>query len=473
MLFNSLTFLLFFCVILSVHYSPIPWRLKKTNLLLGSYLFYAAWNPPFVLLLLLSTVVDWHAAKRIDLASDERRRRIWLGISLALNLGLLAAFKYSGFLLENFNRLLESLGVSVQFADPGFILPVGISFYTFQTLSYTLDIYYGKLKPWHSFLDYALYVSFFPQLVAGPIVRAKHFLPQAAQQNRVSFAVFSVGLSLLIIGLFEKTVLADTFFGPLVDRCFEPSADPDTLSAWLGGLFFSAQIFCDFAGYSLCAIGCAMCLGFDLPWNFRSPFAAVGFSDLWRRWHVSLSSWLRDYLYIPLGGNRHGRFRTYRNLLLTMLLGGLWHGAAWTFVIWGLLHGLYLVAERGAQRIGVLRGLPSSGIGRVLIATLTFLLVTVAFVIFRAQSLDQAVGILSAMFGIAGEQSPIAWDLWTQVVTASLGLMLLIQWRYRDELLSEALQRLPAFPRAVLLSSCLLMIVIASGDSDAFIYFQF
>ncbi len=473
MLFNSLTFLLFFAIILLVHYSPLAWRLKKTSLLLGSYVFYAAWNPPFVLLLCLSTLVDWLVAKKIYQAKDDSKRKYWLWISLFVNLGMLAVFKYSGFLLNNFNYLLEGLGISIRFADPGLILPVGISFFTFQTLSYTFDIYYRKKKPWNGFLDYALYVSFFPQLVAGPIVRARYFLPQTSKQNRINFATFSIGLSLLIIGLFEKTVLADTLFAPIADKVFDAGVNPDFGSAWMAALMFSAQIFCDFSGYSLAAIGCALCLGFKLPINFRSPFAAMGFSDFWRRWHISLSSWLRDYLYIPLGGNRKGQWKTIRNLMITMLLGGLWHGAAWTFVAWGLLHGSYLIAERGLKKIKFLQTWTDYKLGRLFVITLTFLMVTLAFVVFRAESFSQAVAMISAMFVPAAGVNIIRWNLWSKIVMLSFMVLLLLQWFYRDRLLGDVLERMPVILRSLLLSFCLIMIVVSSGNSDAFIYFQF
>ena len=271
---------------------------------------------------------------------------MWLVVSLSVNLGLLGFFKYGTFLLDNFITFSELLGIPFTPAKPDIILPVGISFYTFQTLSYTLDIYFRKSRPWSSFLDYALFVTFFPQLVAGPIVRSSEFLPQCLTPRRATLERFSWGLILLVSGLFQKIVVADGLLAPIVEKVYDTGMVPDTLSAWCGTLAFSGQIFCDFAGYSSCAIGVAMCLGFKIPDNFRSPYAAIGFSDFWGRWHISLSSWLRDYLYIPLGGNRKGAAGTYINLMLTMLIGGLWHGASWTFVFWGGLHGLYLAVER-------------------------------------------------------------------------------------------------------------------------------
>lgn len=478
MLFNSLSFILFFTWVLLVHYSPLAWRFKKHHLLLCSYLFYAAWNPPFILLLFISTVWDWQIAKNMAKETRQTIRKYWLWLSLSLNLGLLIVFKYSSFLLDNFNVLFGLLTLQHEFKDPGFILPMGISFYTFQTLSYTLDVYYQRMKPWHTFTDYALYVSFFPQLVAGPIVRAKTFLPQTQAQAKVSFACFSIGISLFIIGLFEKTVLADSFFAPIVNEVFANTAHVDQLSAWLGALFFSGQIFCDFSGYSLCAIGVAMALGFRLPSNFHSPFAAIGFSDLWRRWHISLSSWLRDYVYIPLGGSRAGQLMTLRNLMLTMLLGGLWHGAAWTFVVWGGIHGLYLVIEHQIKHSTKLSPLLSARLTehwltRLSLMIITFFFVMLAFVIFRADNLTQAWQIFSAM-GQSSEAPPvIAWQAWTQWVTGVFVLLMFSQWYFRDKPLEELLNQLTAIPRAILLFICLFFIIISSSHSDAFIYFQF
>lgn len=473
MLFNSLFFILFFIWVLIFHYSPLSWQVKKRHLLLCSYLFYAAWNPPFIALLAISTLWDWKIAKKISAAEKNAVRKRWLWLSLGLNLGLLVVFKYSAFLLDNFSFLLSCLSIHWTFSDPGFILPMGISFYTFQTLSYTLDVYYHRMQPWHQFSDYALYVSFFPQLVAGPIVRAKTFLPQTLRQQTVSFSRFSLGISLLIIGLFEKTVLADSFFAPLVDQVFADSQQLDRLSAWLGALFFSGQIFCDFAGYSLCAIGIAMALGFQLPNNFQAPFAAIGFSDLWRRWHISLSSWLRDYVYIPLGGSHVSRFYTGRNLMLTMLLGGLWHGAAWTFVIWGGLHGIFLVIERGLKQLPYAPIFVRYTITRILLMAVTFYCVMSAFVVFRADSLQRAVDILTAMWFSSATVAILPWDAWTQWVTCCFVLLLLLQWVFRNTELTTYLSALSAIPRAVILFVALSFILISASHSDAFIYFQF
>src|SRR5215467_724164 len=384
MVFNSLTFIVFFACVLAIHSLPLGWAMKKINLLIASYLFYAAWNPPFVILLWISTVVDWWAAKALVHAERPAVRRAWMLLSVVANLGMLGFFKYGQFLLENFTVLLQALGVDYQPPHYDIVLPVGISFYTFATMSYTLDVYLRRALPARNFLDYALFVTFFPHLVAGPIMRPTELVPQFEQPRRASAQQLCFGLALMTIGLFQKVVLADGFLSPIAESVYDADKVPGTIDAWAGTLAFSGQIFCDFAGYSTTAIGAALCLGFAMPDNFRFPYAAVGFTDFWRRWHITLSSWWRDYLYIPLGGNRHGARRTYAALMMTMLLGGLWHGASWTFVAWGGLHGLYLSAERVLRtRFAGYRPGPAA---LLVLGLLTYGLVNVTWVFFRAHS---------------------------------------------------------------------------------------
>ena len=346
MLFNSLTFLVFFSIVFLFHRLMPTWSQRKGVLLVASYIFYAAWNPPYVVILLFSTTLDWWLAKLIWRAASIPKRRRLLIISLVANLGLLAFFKYDGFFLGNFSAAINVLGID--YAPPAWniVLPVGISFYTFASLSYTIDVYRGEIDADASFLDYALFVSFFPHLVAGPIVRARVLLPQLRTARIASRDQVGWGLTLVTMGLFCKTVMADSIFAPVADSVFTTPEQYAALDTWAAVLGFSGQIYYDFSGYSLCAIGLALCFGFSFPDNFRHPYAARGFSDFWRRWHITLSTWLRDYLYISLGGSHHGRWQTFRNLFLTMLIGGLWHGASWMFVLWGALHGIFLVAER-------------------------------------------------------------------------------------------------------------------------------
>ncbi len=346
MLFNSLTFVVFFAVVVSAYWMMDSWRGRKNLLLIASYIFYGAWNPPFAALLFSTTALDFYLGRRIAKEQRPGPRNVWLVISVAVNLSMLGFFKYGNFLLENFQWALARGGITYQPPHLDVFLPIGISFYTFHSLSYTLDIYRGVMQPTRSLRDFALAVSFFPQLVAGPIVRAGDFLPQLEAPPKPQTGRFLWGLLLMTLGLFEKVVLADTMLAGSADSVFSYGGPLVALDSWLGVIAFAGQIFFDFAGYSICAIGAALCLGFHLKDNFRFPYAAVGFSDFWRRWHISLSTFLRDYLYIPLGGNRLGAARAMTNLIVVMFIGGLWHGAAWTFVVWGLLHGSYLAIER-------------------------------------------------------------------------------------------------------------------------------
>ncbi|MCK5419215.1 MAG: MBOAT family protein, partial [Desulfobacterales bacterium] len=287
MLFNSLTFIVFLAVVLFLHHLPFPWQVKKWNLWIASYIFYAAWNPPFVVLLWISTVVDWFAGSWIYRTQKPSFKRALLFLSLGANLGLLGYFKYGEFLLENFIGFLSVFHIDFQPAAPDVVLPVGISFYTFQSISYSFDIYREKIRPWKRFSDFALFVTFFPQLVAGPIVRAADFLPQTVEPRQASARQLGWGLSLIAIGLFEKIILADDILAPVADNVFAQPLSAGQVDTWIGTLAFSGQIFFDFSGYSICAIGTAMCLGFVLPDNFHFPYAAVGFSDFWRRWHMT------------------------------------------------------------------------------------------------------------------------------------------------------------------------------------------
>lgn len=467
MQFDSLAFLLFFALVLTGAACVRGWDARKNLLLVASYVFYAAWNPAFVLLLMASSVLDWWLARRIGAAQHPGTRKRWLLLSLATNLGVLALFKYGGFLQHNVTWLLGGLGVTVDAPAWSLVLPVGISFYTFQSLSYTIDVYRREVAPTRSLRDFCLFVSFFPQLVAGPIVRYADFESQLRIPRAPSWAGIGPGLALLAWGLFEKIVLADGLFAPVADAAFAATVPGDAGTAWAGILAFSGQIFCDFAGYSCCAIGTARCLGFHLPVNFRQPYAAIGFSDFWRRWHVSLSTWLRDYLYVSLGGNRHGRWTTYRNLLLTMLLGGLWHGAGWQYVIWGGLHGLYLALERFARdRFGfdpaALRVL------RVPYLLLTLAAVVLAWIPFRAPDLGYAVAYLGSMVG-----GGFSLSVDQQFAVAGFVALVLVQCGVRDRGFDSTVARLPAPALAGVLALLLVAIVLSPGETHAFIYFQF
>lgn len=497
MLFNSYSFILFMVVVLVLHYMKFPWKVKKINLLVASYIFYAAWNPPFVILLWLSTVVDFMLGKKLYAAQNKAKRKMLLIISLVVNLGMLSFFKYGGFLLENFIALANVVGLDFQPAKPNIILPVGISFYTFQTLSYTLDMYRRKSKPERSLLDFSLFVTFFPQLVAGPIVRPGELIPQFKIPHQATRDQFIKGAMLLSLGLFMKVVLADAMLAGPADMVFAAKQSLLAADAWLGVLAFSGQIFFDFAGYSTCAIGMAAMLGFTLPDNFKYPYAAIGFSDFWRRWHITLSTWLRDYLYIPLGGNRNGNTRTYINLMLTMLLGGLWHGASWTFVVWGALHGIYLCVERVfRERISKSSRIEKSSetlvmeaekpfitarasvvpmtkkANKFMLALVTFFFINLAWVFFRAPDFDTAWRMITSMFGGSDGVAilPTIDMLKISIVTI---LMLASHWLMRDTSVLKVAEKSRWWLVAIAWSLLLIMIILAQKSSDSFIYFQF
>ena len=472
MVFNTLTFVTFFVVVRALYAVPSSWTVKKGLLLLASYLFYAAWNPPFVLLILFSTAVDFVLARKIAAAVTPTKRKALLLLSVSTNLGLLAYFKYSPLAIETTQLLLASAGI--QWAPPiwNIILPVGISFYTFQTLSYSIDVYRGRLEPKESLLDFALFVTFFPQLVAGPIVRAVDFLPQLKQAPTTSGTQFGWALILITVGLFEKVVLGDGLFALAVMATYDQWTLVGGVDAWIGTLAFTGQIFCDFAGYSTIAIGVALCFGFVLPDNFHFPYGARGFSDFWKRWHISLSSWLRDYLYISLGGNRKGARRTQINLVLTMLLGGLWHGASLRFLVWGALHGLYLIVERQVVRaFGTstwFHSVPAQLLGWVL----TVLATAFAWVFFRAPTFEAAFTLIGKMVYLSPAKSLM--DTQTRAAVLLVGLGLLVwQYIFRDQTLESMVQRVPRPLLILILAAMMFAILTAPGDARAFIYFQF
>ncbi len=474
MVFNSLTFLVFFSIVWGAHQLPLPWTIKKVNLLVASYLFYAAWNPPFVVLLVISAFADYWLARTMGRLESTAARRTLLVISLALNLGLLGFFKYGNFLRDSFAALVAPIGIHYQPPALSIILPLGISFYTFETISYLIDVYRRRIEPWNSLLDYALFLTFFPHLVAGPIVRARDFLPQCTHPRRPSASQVEWGVFMLAVGLFEKVVLADTIMGPVADKTYMAVSQAGFIDAWIGTFGFAGQIFFDFAGYSTCGIGAALCLGFVLDDNFRFPYAAIGFTDFWQRWHVSLSSWLRDYLYIPLGGNRAGAVRTQMNLMLTMLLGGLWHGASWRFVAWGALHGAYLVGERAIKRFSGdhFRNIVGRSVVQIALMLVTFLLVCVTWIFFRAATFGDAFHLLSDM---VRPSAGVFLLTPRDVLSVSLVTILLLagHWWLRNSTMEQTIGRLPWWARGICLGLLAFSLAIVQGESRAFIYFQF
>ena len=504
MLFNSYTFLVFFIVVLILHNLPFSWKTKKINLLIASYVFYAAWNPPFILLLWLSTLVDFFVGRALYTQENKYKKKMLLVISLIGNLGMLCFFKYGGFILENFTHLVNAFGANYHPAKPNIILPAGISFYTFTTLCYTIDMYRRESKPVKTLLDFSLFVTFFPHLVAGPIVRPPQLVPQFETPRKANSQQLIQGLFLLSLGLFMKVFLADGMLSGAANTVFSSHDVLKTTDAWMGVLAFSGQIFFDFSGYSSCAIGAALSLGFVLPQNFLFPYAAVGFTDFWRRWHITLSSWLRDYLYIPLGGNRNGKIKTYFNLMVTMLLGGLWHGANWTFVVWGALHGFYLWVEKayrdmrkkpaGKPVLVTAEYIKSSfapgghkavegsfppeknhpkNLTNFFLALCTFFLINVTWVFFRAPDFTSAWRLLHSMF--VRNTTGTALLSWLDIFKVSLIMIILViaHWLMRNTMVLKVAGKMPWWLLGIIWAAMLLLISLSQNASSSFIYFQF
>lgn len=403
MLFNSFEFLLFFPTVIMLYYA-LPHKYRWILLLLASYFFYASWKAEYLLLIIISTLVDYFCAGRMAAIESKRRRKPFLYISLLTNLGILFGFKYFNFFRDNVNPLLEKVSMFGALPELEVLLPVGISFYTFQTLSYTIDVYNGKLKPEKHLGLFAVYVSFFPQLVAGPIERAPRLLPQFRQKFDFDYVRVRNGLMLMLWGFFKKMVIADRV-AEFVNVIYGEPEAYSGLTNLVGTYFFAFQIYCDFSGYSDIAIGSAMIMGYSLMTNFKRPYFATSVRDHWQRWHISLSTWFRDYVYIPLGGNRTVKWRWWYNLLVTFLVSGLWHGANWTFVVWGGIHGFLLVlglwTDGFRKLIYKVTGLSKAP--KLLMAIQIFIvfhLVIVAWVFFRAESIQDALVVLKNIAGM-------------------------------------------------------------------------
>ncbi len=394
MLFIELRFFIFFAAALGIYWLLSRNAPRKVWLLCCSYFFYGAWDWRFLSLIFITTGVDYVASMRIEQAAGRRSRHAWILVSMGGNLFVLGFFKYYDFFAESLVSLAEAAGFHLTLTTLSIVLPVGISFYTFHTMSYTLDVYAGKMRAERSFLDVALFVAFFPALVAGPIMRARDFLPQLRSAREFGQVDVRTCLVIFLIGFVKKACVADNV-SPYVDAYFAAPHEFNALAAWIAVVLYAVQIYCDFSGYSDMAVGTAGLLGYHLPVNFRSPYLASGIDDFWHRWHISLSTWLRDYLYIPLGGNRCTRLRSHVNLMATMLLGGLWHGAAWRFVVWGGLHGGALAVQREWRRL-VPEGSVLARIVSPLSTALTFYWVCITWIFFRAETFAQAMETLWA-----------------------------------------------------------------------------
>jgi alginate O-acetyltransferase complex protein AlgI len=462
MLFNSGVFLKFFAGFLLLYWL-VRSNLRARNILivLASYLFYGWWDYRFLGLILFSSVLDYVVGLGIARQTNARRRKLWLTLSIVANLGILGFFKYFDFFVTSMEVLLQRLEIPFHTTTLRIVLPVGISFYTFQAMSYTIDVYRGAIPACRNLVNFLAFVSFFPQLVAGPIERAGHLLPQFERTLAINRAMLEEGVWLIVWGMFKKVVIADNL-DPLVNMVYDNGTYAGPAVA-LATIAFGFQIYCDFSGYSDIARGLARVLGFDIMVNFNLPYFASNIREFWQRWHISLSTWLRDYLYISLGGNRRGEMRTYANLLITMLLGGLWHGAAWHFVLWGAWHGIGLIVHRVAA--GRLQ------IPRIIGWFATMLFVFYGWMLFRAQSFDQVVNMTRAL---SMWSSPI-WigSYVTNLAVLIVPLLAIEAWQFRSRNLLVPLT-LSRWALALLQGLLLLAIVLYWERTDVpFIYFQF
>jgi alginate O-acetyltransferase complex protein AlgI len=476
MVFNSVGFALFLAAVLLLDRLPFQWRARKINLLAASLVFYSAWYPPALLLLLATLSLDFAVARLIGPERAHPRRRLLLVLSLLANFGSLAFFKYAGFFWDGFSQLAQALNLDMSAWQPSWFLPLGISFYTFQSVSYVLDVYRGHVAPTRSWLDFALFVSFFPHLVAGPIVRYGDFGAQLVMPRRADAEQFSRGLTLLILGLFLKVTLGDAVFAPLAEAVYGAAqAQPAALGtamAWAGILGFSGQLYCDFAGYSMCAVGLALCFGFRFPWNFHLPYGSTSFSEFWTRWHISLSTWIRDYIYLPLGGNRHGRVRTAVNLMLAFVFSGFWHGASWTFGIWGAIHGVLVVLEKalGQRAPGrAIRRVPAivraAGVTVIYALTLVF---------FRSPDLDTAGNLLAHAFAGGADQTGALFDWQIQLCFLAMAGLFAFHFAFRARGPIAFMDSLAPPARSCLLAALMVItLTTLPATSTVFLYFQF
>jgi alginate O-acetyltransferase complex protein AlgI len=472
MLFPTIDFALFFAGSFALVWSLNNQNLLKKAVLLGlSLAFYASWNWRFVFLILASGAISYLGGLYVDAVKARPYRRLALALCVALDLGLLVYFKYLNFLIAQVINLAHSLSLNPPFDFVNVTLPVAISFLTFHALSYVIDVYRGRVSASRSPLDILLYVSFFPHLVAGPIVRAHEFLPQLQKPGRAGD--FSLGENLILIlgGLFKKMVIANYIAVRFVDPVFTDPSQFSRIDLILATYAYAVQIYCDFSAYTDIAIGVAALFGYRFPQNFNQPYRALGFSDFWRRWHMTLSVWLRDYLYIPLGGNRHGAFATTRNLMVTMVLGGIWHGANWTFLIWGVMHGLALTIDHGWQRSETYERIKRHGAYKAIAWLATFHFVCLAWIFFRSSSLDDAVQFLSGIWSDNGAAVTAPWIV-APLLLAGAATHLTPEATRRVLGAAFDRQRAPA-QVATGFAALYVILVMAPAASAPFIYFRF
>ena len=471
MLFDTPIYFAFLCTVVLLYWA-MRHRQQNVLLLIASYIFYGWWDIRFLALIALSTTVDYFCAHAIHASDDARRRRLLLAFSVTLNFVFLGVFKYFNFFADSLHTALQGLGFNnVPMLALQILLPSGISFYTFQEVAYIVDVYKKRLRPANSLLDYALFISLFPHLVAGPIQRPSHLLPQVQVPRSFSANGFFDGIILILSGLFRKCVIADNC-ALLANAAFGGHLGPPSLAVVaLGTYAFAWQIYGDFSGYSDIARGSAQLLGFHFMINFRQPYLATSLKDFWRRWHISLSTWFRDYLYIPLGGNRFGELATHRNLLTTMLLGGLWHGANWTFIVWGALHGAALGAGRLWSRLWCDGAAERYGISEWAQRIAVFHLVCLTWIFFRAGSLSEALQFLSGITTLAWR--PEFFTAFTMLAVFTIPLFLIdLFLEYRNEEYPLAVSFEP-FRIAVAFGFLAAVTLLSGNQINAFIYFQF
>ncbi|WP_299226418.1 MBOAT family protein [uncultured Psychroserpens sp.] len=475
MLFNSLDFAIFLPIVFFVYWAVLNRKLTLQNLFLltASYVFYGWWDYRFLSLIVLSTLVDFFVGRQLSVATNRAARRFLLIFSLSFNLGLLGFFKYYNFFVDSWIEAWRNLGVEMHASTLSIILPVGISFYTFQTLSYSIDVYRKKIEPTSNIIEFAAFVSFFPQLVAGPIERASHLLPQFSKQREFSSKFAMSGIYLIIWGLFKKVVIADNcaFF---VDQIFSNPSAFDSLELFLGAVLFAFQIYGDFSGYSDIAIGVARLFGFSLMVNFSFPYFSRNIAEFWRRWHISLSTWFRDYLYIPLGGSKVGKYTVVRNVLIVFLISGFWHGANWTFIFWGFLHGLFflplLLTSTNRNYLSHTR-LKSNHILKIVF---TFVMVTLAWIFFRADSIAIAFQYITDVFSFNGMSLSCFSKtskalLFSIIITVSI--IVLLGYEFLAVQRDQKEVKLDRF-NAVFIILLIVFMGVFKNPSD-FIYFQF
>jgi alginate O-acetyltransferase complex protein AlgI len=462
-LFTQIEFLIFIVAVFTFILCVSNFKIQKRFLLIASYYFYGYWDYRFLILILLCTLVNYFAAKVIFCMLNAKIRKLLLLVTIALSLGMLFFFKYFNFFINSLNILLKPLGWHT--ANLAIILPVGISFFTFQALSYTIDVYQKKITICKDFYDFALYIAFFPQLVAGPIVRASDFLPQLYEPRKPSMQRIYLGFEQFVFGLFKKVFIADNI-ALFIDFTFDNYKIFNGATLWIAVIAYTIQIYCDFSGYSDMAIGIARAMGYDLNTNFNLPYIAKSLEEFWRRWHISLSTWLRDYLYIPLGGNRKGKWRMYMNLFITMLLGGLWHGAAWTFVFWGALHGIALILNKAFhERLGRKIKLPG-----IITWAFTILIVMTGWIFFRSSTFTQAYTILE---GIITFKSGVTWyNPFVIFVIITMIIYHTLNYGGIGKCLIHPKHK-SIYGMSVLFTMIWLIIVFYPQDFQPFLYFQF